>query len=119
MGRAVGAHQAGAILPGHVFVALSGTRADGARFAGDAADWLLHARGRVFATHRPRGNALPPPIPAETIRNTRAEVYDEASRAGLNYGPLFQLVASIERDALTTASVLDVPEAGAGAGFGH
>jgi len=88
------------------------------RFAQINGDWLLHARGRLIASRRPRSHALPPPIAAETVANSRHDVYAEASRAGLDYGPRFQMVGSIERDDVTTDSILAQPAEGVGTGHG-
>jgi acyl transferase domain-containing protein/NADPH:quinone reductase-like Zn-dependent oxidoreductase/acyl carrier protein len=88
------------------------------RFAQSNSDWLLHARGRVVKSRRPRSHALPPPIAADRIAHTKHEVYAEATRAGLEYGPLFQLVSSSERDHWTTDAILDQPRPGVGSDHG-
>lgn len=82
-----------------------------------AQEWVLHARGRVEPLTTPVNEPLPPPIRgAGFFQDTAAEVYAEATAAGLDYGPMFQLVTSSERDHVTTDSMLALPdEAGLGA----
>ena len=80
-------------------------------------DWILHARGCV---HESRGSRLPPLAPPAlegAVHNTPAEVYAEAGRAGLAYGPCFQLVTSLVRDRANTVfeAQLREPEGGLGA----
>ncbi len=56
------------------------------RLAGN--EWLLHARGTV---RRVEPSAAPPkdlPVPADPIANVADDIYAEADRAGLEYGPL-------------------------------
>ncbi|WP_376767854.1 SDR family NAD(P)-dependent oxidoreductase [Segnochrobactrum spirostomi] len=88
------------------------------RFAPAEGDWLLHARGRVSKTRRSRNLPLAPPIVAEKVRNTAEEVYAEALRAGLDYGPRFRLVSHIERDHVTTDALLAHADVGLGGEFG-
>ncbi|OYU48980.1 MAG: hypothetical protein CFE31_06240 [Rhizobiales bacterium PAR1] len=79
-------------------------------------DWVLHARGRLGILTRPVSAPLPPPIEHLKVKDTAAEVYAEATLAGLEYGPLFQLVTASERDHVTTDSLLAAPaEIGLGA----
>jgi phthiocerol/phenolphthiocerol synthesis type-I polyketide synthase C len=80
-----------------------------------AQEWVLHARGTIGTATAPVPAPLAPPIEAEKIADTAAEVYAEAIRAGLEYGPLFRLVTSSERDAVTTDAQLAAPSGGLGA----
>lgn len=80
-----------------------------------AQEWSLHARGIISALTRPETKPLDPPVAAEKVRDTAAEVYEESTLAGLDYGPLFQLVTSSERDRVTTDSQLAAPKGGLGA----
>lgn len=88
------------------------------RFAEVHGDWLLHARGRIIKCRRPRAHALAPPIESERINSSAREVYTEASRAGLDYGPCFQLVSNVDRDEVTTDSQLLQPNVGIGSEHG-
>jgi phthiocerol/phenolphthiocerol synthesis type-I polyketide synthase C len=81
------------------------------RFSSNAEDWILHARGTIQSLSSTKVDALLPPVSDCIIRNSREEVYDEARRAGLEYGPKFQRVDSIERDDVTTDSRLSKPDA--------
>lgn len=83
------------------------------RFSEGDNEWILHARGTVHALKNGRRSALAPPVKDRTIQNSRAEVYEEATRAGLEYGPAFRLVKEIERDEVTTDSRLGLPTASA------
>ncbi|MDS4016557.1 MAG: type I polyketide synthase [Candidatus Accumulibacter sp.] len=80
-----------------------------------AQEWVLHARGVLSTFKRALAEVLPPPIASEKVSDTAAEVYAEAERAGLEYGPLFQLVTASERDPVTTDAQLAAPEGGLGA----
>ncbi|MCA3611600.1 MAG: SDR family NAD(P)-dependent oxidoreductase [Methylobacterium sp.] len=80
-----------------------------------AQEWSLHARGIISPLTRPETKPLDPPVAAEKVKDTAAEVYEEATLAGLDYGPLFQLVTSSERDRVTTDSQLVAPKGGLGA----
>lgn len=88
------------------------------RFAPVHGEWLLHARGRITKSRRARSLALAPPIASEKIANSKYEVYAEATRAGLDYGPHFQLVSGIERDHVTTDSQLAQPDIDVGVEHG-
>lgn len=72
-------------------------------------EWVLHARGRLSLLKRQVTEPLAPPVAAVKVSDTAAEVYAEATRAGLDYGPMFQLVTSSERDHVTTDSQLADP----------
>ncbi len=88
------------------------------RFAQDG--WILHARGCLRPLKRAPDACLAPPVAAETIVDTPAEVYAQAARAGLEYGPLFQIVTHNLRDRVTTQTALAAPAGGLGAfGDGH
>ncbi len=82
-----------------------------------AQEWVLHARGRIETLTTPPCEPLPLPTSGEDYRqDTAGEIYAEATRAGLEYGPMFQLVTSAERDDVTTNAVLALPaEEGLGA----
>ncbi|MFM8749945.1 SDR family NAD(P)-dependent oxidoreductase, partial [Rhabdaerophilum sp.] len=80
-----------------------------------AQEWSLHARGIISPLTRPETKPLDPPVTSEKVKDTAAEVYEEATLAGLEYGPLFQLVTSSERDRVTTDSQLAAPKGGLGA----
>ncbi|MCZ8186538.1 MAG: type I polyketide synthase [Beijerinckiaceae bacterium] len=82
-----------------------------------AQEWVLHARGRIEPLSTPVVPPLPGPDHGEGyFRDTPAEVYAEATLAGLDYGPMFQLVTASERDDITTHARLRLPdEAGLGA----
>ncbi len=79
-----------------------------------AQEWSLHARGIISPLTRPETKPLDPPVASEKVKDTAAEVYEEATLAGLEYGPLFQLVTSSERDRVTTDSQLAAPKAASG-----
>lgn len=74
-------------------------------------DWVLHARGTIARAARGPGAILAPPVPEMTIHDSQAEVYLEATRAGLDYGHHFALVRQSCRDAVTTDSHLAAPDA--------
>lgn len=79
-------------------------------------EWVLHARGPIARATRGPGAILPPPVPARTIHDTKAQVYAEATAAGLEYGHHFALVSRSCRDEVTTDSHLVFPDpAGLGA----
>lgn len=83
------------------------------RFSDD--DWTLHARGLLRPA--PAARSAPPARPdadAIVVDDTDA-VYAEASRAGLEYGPLFRLVERIERDELAGVITLSPAAGGLGA----
>ncbi len=80
-----------------------------------AQEWSLHARGIISPLTRPETKPLDPPVVSEKVKDTAAQVYEEAAMAGLEYGPLFQLVTSSERDRVTTDSQLAAPKGGLGA----
>lgn len=84
------------------------------RFAGS--DWILHARGVLGPLHTASA-AQTPEIPAveNPILNEGAEIYAAAERAGLDYGPRFQVVLSTRRDDTVGESRLSVPDGGVGA----
>ncbi|WP_175577166.1 type I polyketide synthase [Rhizobium oryziradicis] len=81
------------------------------RFSTNSEDWILHARGTIATLSSRKVEALLPPVADQIIRNSHAEVYEEATRAGLEYGPKFRRVESIERDDVTTDSRLSMPDA--------
>lgn len=72
-------------------------------------EWVLHARGSINVLNRTVCAPLAPPDSADKVSDTAAEVYAEATRAGLDYGPLFRLVASSERDVITNDARLEIP----------
>lgn len=72
-------------------------------------DWVLHARGVITRATRGPGAILAPPVPERTIHDTKAQVYAEATAAGLEYGPHFALVSRSSRDEVTTDSHLASP----------
>lgn len=75
-----------------------------------AQEWVLHARGRIETLTTPPCEPLPLPTRGEDYhQDTAGEIYAEATRAGLDYGPMFQLVTSAERDDVTTNAVLALP----------
>jgi phthiocerol/phenolphthiocerol synthesis type-I polyketide synthase C len=76
-----------------------------------AQEWVLHARGTVEPARRAPGKPLAPPVAAETVHDTARAVYEEATRAGLEYGHHFALVTESCRDAVTTDSQLAPPDA--------
>ncbi len=83
------------------------------RLAGN--EWLLHARGTV---RRVEPSAMPPkdlPVPADPIANVADDIYAEADRAGLEYGPLFRIALSCLRNDTVCHSVLQPPVGGLGA----
>ncbi len=83
------------------------------RLAGN--EWLLHARGTV---RRVEPSAVPPkdlPVPADPIANVADDIYAEADRAGLEYGPLFRVALSCLRNDTVCHSVLQPPVGGLGA----
>jgi phthiocerol/phenolphthiocerol synthesis type-I polyketide synthase C len=77
------------------------------RFAAEA--WVLHARGRLALAKTPAPAPLPPPVEGETITDSADALYAEASLAGLDYGPLFRLVTTSTRDAVTVDAQLAEP----------
>ncbi len=74
-----------------------------------AQEWVLHARGRISVLHRHVSAPLPPPNARTKVSDTAAQLYAEATRAGLDYGPLFQLVTANERDDATSDVKLAAP----------
>ncbi|KAF0227769.1 MAG: Beta-ketoacyl [Beijerinckiaceae bacterium] len=74
-----------------------------------AQDWVLHARGRISVLTRHVSEPLPPPDAKTKVSDTAAQLYAEATRAGLDYGPLFQLVTANERDHVTSDVKLAAP----------
>jgi phthiocerol/phenolphthiocerol synthesis type-I polyketide synthase C len=87
------------------------------RFA--VGEWIQHARASIAVLSIPPVPALPSPDEAALIYDSAADVYAEASRAGLEYGPLFQLVASSRRDHYTADAQLSEPRGGLGAFSEH
>ena len=83
------------------------------RFSADK--WLLHARGRLSTRIEARPPVLALPIRAQLMVDSPEQVYGEARRSGLEYGPLFRVVANCERDRFTTHVWLDQPSGGLGA----
>jgi len=77
-----------------------------------AQEWTLHARGTISVTNQSETLPFAPPIEAEKVRDTEQEIYDEATRAGLEYGPHFRLVSASERDRVTAFSTLRPPGEG-------
>lgn len=76
-----------------------------------AEQWLLHARGRIAPCTRAAPPPLDPPREADRIIETPDEVYAEATRAGLDYGPMFRRVVASVRDDVTSDLLLAAPEA--------
>ncbi len=75
-----------------------------------ASEWLLHARGKIgIATGQPPA-PLAPPVPECTVNDTPRQVYEQATLAGLDYGPMFQLVTANARDDVTAHSQLATPD---------
>ena len=83
------------------------------RFSQDK--WLLNARGRLSVSADMSASILELPIKELLERDTSDEVYAEARRSGLEYGPLFRLVRDSERDRFTTHVQLEQPVGGLGA----
>lgn len=84
-----------------------------ARFAAD--EWLLHARGWIGRARGAVGAPVSPPKPDEIRHATQAEIYAEARRAALDYGPYFRLALECRYDAVTTDAALAPPVGGLGA----
>ena len=83
------------------------------RLSGDG--WVLHARGVLS-----RAGGTPASVAANldagrTRHNTGRDVYQAARLAGLDYGPLFRLVTSLDRDPLNADVRLAAPSAALGA----
>ncbi len=78
-------------------------------------DWLLHARGTVTVLPASAVAERDLPQPSHPVANTAADVYAEAERAGLNYGPAFQLVDSLQRDDTIGDGVMKRPTPDMGA----
>jgi len=83
------------------------------RFASE--EWLLHARGWIGKARGTAGAAVSPPIPDGLRHATQAEIYAEARRAALDYGPYFRLALDCRYDAVTTDAALAPPAGGLGA----
>ena len=83
------------------------------RFARD--QWFLHARGRLSPLSEQSRTILAPPVEGQTLIDSPAQVYAEARRSGVDYGPCFQVVRRCERDRFTTHVWLDQPVGGMGA----
>jgi phthiocerol/phenolphthiocerol synthesis type-I polyketide synthase C len=82
------------------------------RLAND--QWVLHARGRV-SIERTSNEPTKPEFPVLQLRRGRTqfadakEVYAATSRAGLEYGPSFRSVLSVQHDGVTSDVQLAVP----------
>ena len=65
------------------------------RFSADP--WTVHATGRVMAgeTTTP-ARALPAPIEGPSLRTDATSLYRDAARLGLDYGPAFQTVVTVD-----------------------
>ena len=83
-----------------------------------AQDWVLHARGRISPVTRQVPAPLALPEPEQTIIDTPAEIYAEATLAGLDYGPHFRLVTGSRRDAITGDARLAPPATSGLGAFG-
>ncbi|MDP2355764.1 MAG: type I polyketide synthase [Beijerinckiaceae bacterium] len=83
------------------------------RFSGD--DWTSHARGLVRPG--PVLRSVRPELPGlfPLFVDGAQEIYAEARRAGLEYGPLFQVVEQVERDHFIGVARLSDPVGGMGA----
>lgn len=83
------------------------------RFSED--DWTMHAHGlvRPAPVLRTASPDLPEAFPL--FVEGAQEIYAEARRAGLDYGPLFQVVEQVERDHFIGVSQLADPVGGMGA----
>lgn len=83
------------------------------RLAGN--EWLLHARGALRRLDLAAIPYVELPEPLDPILSAANEIYAEADRAGLNYGPFFQVASSSRRDAIVIDSVMKRPVGGLGA----
>ncbi len=82
------------------------------RFSQD--EWALHARGFVRRIDASDPEAPPEPTGPLTV-NTSQQIYSAARRAGLEYGPAFQIAEQVERDARIGNARLSAPVGGLGA----
>ena len=80
-------------------------------------EWVLHARGRIGRPASGPPPLIAPPAGPGLVRDTAEEVYAEASRAGLHYGPMFRLVVDNLRDPDNCDSRLASPVDGRLGGF--
>jgi len=83
------------------------------RLAGN--EWLLHARGTVRRVAPSATAPIIVPQPRDPILNQASEIYADAERAGLEYGPHFRVAISSKRDATISDCELKIPVGGLGA----